>query len=245
MVKRVKRKVNIILIISFTFLSVSCKKEMNGIIIYESFNFQKLEPVLKLKSNSNWYVKGVYSRDSLNSVIFLRKKNNYVLKKDSVYHLKKREFFINNSKIEYNSISFDLVKITFIKGLKIQRHFLVKNSKKYYLLAVEKQTKSFEFEMKRINTNSYCLEFDNIEDYLKNIEISENSKFYFTDFLSFEILYKNEKAFYKETLHFDWGNANSPNFSVLSNAYGNLYLDLDNYEKSNYFMDSSSLKCLK
>lgn len=243
MTKRVQKKVSLISIMILILLSISCKKKINGIVEYQNFDFQKLEPILKTNPNANWYVKGVYSNDSLKNLIFLSKKGDSILKKDSVYYLKNNRYFVSYSKTNY--INLDLIKITFTIGHKIQRHFLVKKMKKYYLLAIERQTKSFEFEIRRVNTNSYCLEFNDIDEYLKKIKISENRKFYFDDFLSFEILYKNKKALYRETFHFDWGNGTSPNFSVLSNTWGNLYLDLNNYKKPNYFIDSSVFRCLK
>lgn len=245
MIKKVKVRVNEISMILCVFLMISCKNESKKIVVYNDFDSQKLKPISKSESQSNWYLKGIYSNDSLKSLIFLTRKKDSILKKDSVFYVNNFRYFVDDSEIKVNSSSLHLIKIAFVNNNKIQRHILFRREKNYYLLAIERQTKPFEFELKRINTNSYCLKFKNINEYLKNIKISENELYYFTDFISYELFYKNNKLFYKETGHFEWGNANSTNFSTISNVYKNVYLDLNNFKKPNYFLDSSSFMCLK
>ncbi|MFK6999647.1 hypothetical protein V3468_00005 [Flavobacterium oreochromis] len=235
-----------ITILLFVFLFLSCIRQNEHVIIGEDFNIQKLEPINKSKSNTNFYVETKYENQEMTKLSFFDKSKKRLLHMDTIYYKQDKKYLVNESDVKIDSNTFKLIKISFHENNnKISRHFLIKSKKKYYLIAVEKEIKPLEFEIKKVNTNSYCLEFKSIQEYIENTDLSQCQTYYFKDFYSFKFINKKEKIYYRETYHYNWGNNIQPNFSELNFIYNNIYLSLNFYDNNYVFFDSSILKCIR
>jgi hypothetical protein len=229
----------IIVLFIVNSLIFSCNEEKNGTYKFFNFDTYNLEPKLDFKTRNTWYCNGFYRNDSLIKLTFWHKSKNILIKKDSIIYRNKRRYFINVSNVSFNSLKIKLFKITFVKKNKIQRHFLIQQKGRFYLICVDKENDESVFIRQRINTNFYKLELKSVEEYLDNINIFTKRKYYFSDFRTYQMSYKNKVLIIKWSHYFSWGIGNEFPEEIPEN-YGNLYLDLDKNDEIVYLMDSSA-----
>jgi len=233
-VKRKSQGVKVIIILFVSnFFFLSCNKFKDGII--ESNHFDKKSD---FKKSTNWYCKYYYYNDTIRKITFFNSKDDMVIKTDSVIYTNKKKYLMNVSSIIFDSVKLNIIKITFTKGRKIQRHFLVQKENKVHLVCVDIKKKMM-FLRKRIDTNIHNIEFKSINDYLNKIEISENEQYYFSDFRNYRMYYKNRKLYTSMPHYFNGGITNDFPKEFDYN-FNNEYLDLDKNDDLKYLMDKTS-----
>ncbi|MFH6994542.1 hypothetical protein [Flavobacterium sp. FlaQc-48] len=239
MEEKVKLIKFIIRLLTFSSFLLSCNDNKNGTYNIGNFDSSNLQPKLDSKIRSNWDCEGFYKNDSLIKLTFFDKSSKALIKKDSIIYRNKLRYFINVSNVSFNSLNIKLFKITFVQKKRIQRHFLIHQKGKLYLICIDEENGKSIFIRQRINTNLYKLELKSVEEYLDNINTFKKRKYYFSDFRTYEMLYKNKILIIKPSHYFSWGVGKEFSKEFPEN-YGSLYLDLDKNDEIVYLMDSSA-----
>ncbi|TRW97021.1 hypothetical protein [Flavobacterium gawalongense] len=224
------------------FLCFSCSNSSSEKTFeFKGFDISKLDPIIETYIKNNWFGKAYEVNDTLRKIVFFDKKNT-IIKEDSVFYNDYVKYLVSTSEIIHETNKLKLFKLTFLRKNKLQRHFLIQRFKMIYLICVDTQIKPNVFERRRINTNLHYLEFKDIREYLLNVKMTTNNKYYFSDYMSYEMFYSNGELFHNETQYYDWGNTKTPNALKFNTNYNNLYLDLDKIDDLAFIMDSNSYK---
>ncbi len=224
----------------YIFLFFSCSNNNSEKTVeFKDFDISKLEPISYTDTKNNWHGKAYEVNDSLRKIVFFDRKNK-IIKEDSIFYKDNLKYLINTSEIIQEKTKLKLIKITFLRKNKLQRHFLIKRFKMIYLICVDSQIEPNVFKRRRINNNFYCLAFKDIKEYLLNINKIQYHKYYFADYMTFDIFYIKGELFHNETLHEDWGKSRTPSASKFNSNYNNLYLDLDKIDDNIFIMGADS-----
>jgi hypothetical protein len=238
------------IITSFITLNLffSCNNKYskeNTTAIFNDFSVESLEPVMNKSSEfKKLSIIGMYSLDTLRSVKFFKNKSSKLIKEDTIYYYKNNKFFASHNNVKYKNKNFEILSLLYRENKILNRAIFIKKNHNIFLSCVDREVKKMNFERLFINSRKKCLKFENINDFLLNQNILRSKDQYFSDYISFKLIRRNDFLVCFKTNHQSWGATGPILPDTLISEYSNLYLDFDELDKMMPPIDNSIFKCI-
>jgi len=214
-------------------LSGSCNRKERTILGCDSSNVSDLRAFSSLNGLLNVHI-DCYEKDGeVRKLVFFDRKK-HPIKTDTLIATNLGPVLLSWSNVYVGVKKLLLYKVTFIKEKTFVRCFLIAHGEKVYLCSVLKRISPSVFERKNINTNFYSFHYNNILDYCHSFKLDIDSKYFFRENTIYKFFYKNNLFHYSIVTRVPWGDIVLPDPLMADKSYGNLFLDIDNFDDIDY-----------